>query len=96
MSLERVTSGPVGCPASDIEITSKDTDWVGNARTWTAECHGKTYYCSAQGGGGNAAPVAVCNPATNEGSKSQPAAGCQYDTQCKGDRICRAGACVEP
>jgi hypothetical protein len=22
--------------------------------------------------------------------------GCQYDTQCKGDRICRAGQCVDP
>jgi uncharacterized protein YceK len=26
-----------------------------------------------------------------------PAAqGCQYDTQCKGDRVCRAGACTDP
>ena len=22
--------------------------------------------------------------------------GCKYDTQCKGDRICRAGSCVDP
>lgn len=24
------------------------------------------------------------------------AAGCEYDTQCKGDRICEAGICVNP
>jgi hypothetical protein len=29
---------------------------------------------------------------------SQPVAtdGCRYDTQCKGDRICVKGACVDP
>ncbi len=25
-----------------------------------------------------------------------PLPGCQYDAQCKGERICRAGQCVEP
>jgi hypothetical protein len=25
-----------------------------------------------------------------------PAAGCQYDTQCKGDRVCTSGVCVDP
>jgi hypothetical protein len=27
---------------------------------------------------------------------SAPAAGCQYDTQCKGDRVCMKGQCVDP
>lgn len=27
---------------------------------------------------------------------ASPASGCSYDTQCKGDRICEAGRCVDP
>jgi hypothetical protein len=29
-------------------------------------------------------------------STSQLAAGCQFDTQCKGERVCVRGACVDP
>lgn len=41
---------------------------------------------SAASSGGAAAPAAAA------GSP----AGCQYDTQCKGERICKAGQCVDP
>jgi hypothetical protein len=29
-------------------------------------------------------------------SPSQPASGCSFDNQCKGDRICVQGTCTEP
>ncbi len=29
-------------------------------------------------------------------SSQAPAAGCQYDMQCKGDRICQQGQCMAP
>lgn len=38
----------------------------------------------SQGAGGSAPPPASSTE------------GCRYDTQCKGDRICVAGACAEP
>jgi hypothetical protein len=31
-----------------------------------------------------------------EGAQPPGSAGCQYDAQCKNDRICRGGQCVEP
>jgi hypothetical protein len=33
---------------------------------------------------------------TSGGQTESQAAGCQYDTQCKGERICRSGRCVDP
>jgi hypothetical protein len=39
-------------------------------------------------------------PAASAASAAAPAApaaeGCHYDTQCKGDRICSGGQCVDP
>ena len=40
------------------------------------------------------APVAPVTPAAPPALA--PAAGCQYDTQCKGERICSNGSCVDP
>jgi hypothetical protein len=40
------------------------------------------------------APAAVPAPATQQAPRAP--AGCQFDTQCKGDRICVNGACVAP
>ncbi|MBN1609988.1 MAG: hypothetical protein JW940_25400 [Polyangiaceae bacterium] len=44
-NLAAATSGRIGCPASEIEI-SDDQDHAGS-RTWTANCRGRVYYCSA-------------------------------------------------
>jgi hypothetical protein len=41
-----------------------------------------------------AQPVAPANAAPAPANAAP--AGCQYDTQCKGDRICRGGQCVSP
>jgi hypothetical protein len=94
-SLESVTSGHIGCSATDITIIDDSPGW--NTRSWTAECHGKLYYCF--GTSGNSSQIS-CKPAEDDDSEAVAApvqpAGCQYDTQCKGDRICRERACVEP
>lgn len=42
---------------------------------------------------GEVTPLA---PVSADGIDSPVAAGCQYDTQCKGERICAAGQCVDP
>lgn len=93
-SLESVTSGQIGCAESDITISNDEQGW--NSRTWTAECHGKTYYCSGQGGGKYNSGQVSCAEAEGEvARKDQQRVGCHYDTQCKGDRVCRRGECVD-
>ena len=44
-NLAAVSSGHVGCPASEITITD-DFEGIGQ-RTWVAECRGTRYFCSA-------------------------------------------------
>jgi hypothetical protein len=48
----------------------------------------------ASAGGGQWSPP----PQAPAGEGAQPSgpAGCQYDVQCKNDRVCKAGQCVEP
>ena len=95
-NLRAASSGEVGCAENDIKIT-EDHGGFGE-RTWVAECNGKHYFCSIAGG----ETVVHCKEdAAEQGVATQappatPAAvtGCQYDTQCKGDRVCVKGACV--
>lgn len=101
-TLADVSSGHVGCPPGAITISDERQSWGGS--TWTAECNGQRYTCSAHGGGSESTPQVSCTPmgssAVPGGSDavaSEPVAGgCQYDTQCKGDRVCEGGACVDP
>lgn len=39
-----ITSGEIGCPAAEIKISDGDMGWTTN--TWTANCRGKTFYCT--------------------------------------------------
>ena len=39
------SSGFVGCPPNEIEITNDEPGW--NQRSWTASCRGRTFTCSA-------------------------------------------------
>jgi hypothetical protein len=88
--LRNASSGMIGCPAEQIRIVNDETG-LGNA-TWIAECNGRTYYCSGAGG-----HVACTEPANKPGAApTPPPGGCQYDTQCKGDRVCKSGSCVDP
>jgi hypothetical protein len=95
-SLANVTSGQIGCAESDIAISDEDSGL--NSETWTATCHGKTYFCSWHKGGINSNQV-VCKEADNEvippAPRPKAPSGCQYDTQCKGDRVCSGGTCVD-
>lgn len=89
-SLSSLSSGEVGCPASRIVITD-DSGPVGNVRTWSATCESRVFYCSAAGNR-RSCTEKVSPPATT----SEATAGCQYDTQCKGARVCRASVCADP
>ncbi len=101
-TLAEVSAGQTGCAPEEIVVTDENSSW--GARTWTATCNGTPYQCSAHGGGENSTPQVSCAPkrgaTTPGGSQAAPAEpatdGCQYDTQCKGDRICEAGQCVSP
>ena len=45
----------------------------------------------------DAAPATAANGAPRLPPTQPPAtSGCQFDTQCKGDRVCVQGACVDP
>lgn len=39
-----MTSGEIGCPTSELQITDGDMGWTTN--TWAATCRGKTFYCT--------------------------------------------------
>jgi len=41
-------------------------------------------------------PALLIAPMLIACSVTTAAGGCTYDTQCKGDRICQKGECVEP
>ncbi|MCA9643054.1 MAG: hypothetical protein KC492_20290 [Myxococcales bacterium] len=62
---------------------------------------GSTPKASAEPSSSKPTPVAqVVAPATPAQSQAEDAGdadpGCHYDTQCKGDRICRNHECVDP
>lgn len=61
-----------------------------NTTTTSATIVGEAFQCVE---GTEGAAVASSGGDTGEQAPSAPA-GCQYDTQCKGDRICQDGACV--
>lgn len=94
-----LSAGPVGCPEEEIEVREeKNVVWAGDTMTWRASCRGKEFICSMAG------QTATCKEELRAASPSAtpaaPAAGqrrgCDYDTQCKGDRICVDRACVDP
>lgn len=102
-TLADVSSGQIGCSPEEIAVTEGNGGW--GARTWTAECKGVTYQCSAHGGGEGSTAQVSCTPlqgSTTPGSsnaappEAASAGGCEYDTQCKADRVCEARQCVSP
>lgn len=98
-TLGGLSAGHVGCPENEIVI--KDDNYNLSTRTWTAECRGRKYYCSERGGGKYANTEVACaesQPSPTAASPASPAAaasGCEYDTQCKGNRICQNRQCVD-
>lgn len=101
--LINVTSGEIGCPREEISVRDRHTGW--QSGSWTAECRGRTYYCSGTAGSIECQPATADGIASESGalaqtsgadSAPQDAPGCVYDTQCKGDRVCAQGSCVAP
>jgi hypothetical protein len=96
--LAEESSGQVGCPPEEITITNK-RDGAFNL-VWKAQCRGVTYFCTfgdptsckEEAGGPSAAPP---TPPSDD-TPAAAGAGSQYATQCKGERICEAGRCVDP
>jgi hypothetical protein len=89
---------PTDLSCSNIEVRQlSSTAYV--ARGCDTEI---TYTCRCAGYYGYSCMSTVCSPDlvhsadTSGGAREQPAAGCQYDTQCKGERVCRASQCVDP
>jgi hypothetical protein len=39
-----MTSGEIGCPTSELQVSDGDMGWTTN--TWKATCRGKTFYCT--------------------------------------------------
>jgi hypothetical protein len=66
--LPAVTSGQVGCAPADITITDEADDL--GTRTWTAECQGKTYYCSMHGGGRAGTSQVSCKENTSDSASA--------------------------
>lgn len=97
-NIKQATAGQIGCPSEEIEIVERSPGW--NTGTWVAECRGRLYHCSSVSAG-ESVQVACKEDNATSGSEvtivAPPAAqGCVYDTQCKADRVCEAGRCVEP
>jgi hypothetical protein len=42
--LQRLTAGKTGCPENAIAISNSQVSM--KTASWTAECQGKTYFCS--------------------------------------------------
>jgi len=83
------TAGRVGCPADAIHVVEVEETFPGLPHAWTVECRGAEYHCATHGEKLHCAPMP---PLTAGGEE----AGCHYDTQCKGDRLCREGRCSDP
>ena len=96
--LVNVTSGEIGCPREEIIVRDGRSGW--SSRSWVAECRGRTYYCSGSAGTVDCEEqVAEVTPSSGAELKSPTGGteqGCNYDTQCKGDRVRNAGSCVSP
>ncbi len=45
---EKLTSGLIGCPEENIEVTESSGGFMAN--TWTAKCNEKTFYCTERSG----------------------------------------------
>ncbi len=48
-ALQQVSSGYVGCPSDEIEISNDEGGF--NQRSWDATCRGHIYHCSGAGRG---------------------------------------------
>jgi hypothetical protein len=66
LSAARRSSGAIGCPAEEVQITNESIGMFGD-NTWTATCHGRRYLCSMNGTGAGQADQVTCSPAGGGG-----------------------------
>lgn len=104
MVFARASSGEIGCPEDEIQIS--DFRRGGGVTSWVAECRGRIYRCSKITG--EASVQVTCKEDTGTTGGETPVVvtssergcahdmGCAYDMQCKGDRVCEEGRCVYP
>lgn len=71
LSAARRSSGAVGCRADEITVTNESVGLIGD-HTWTAECHGRTYYCSMNSGEGGS--QVSCTPAADDADSARKTA----------------------
>jgi len=45
---QNLSSGVIGCPASQIKIQNETATTIGGMHNWTAICKGQSYICSYQ------------------------------------------------
>jgi len=90
-NLKSITSGQIGCSPEDIRITEEEAGQT--SKNWVAECRGKRFHCTEASAGHTiqfycTEEISVTNAVSEQ--------GCQFDTQCKGDRICEDEKCISP
>jgi hypothetical protein len=52
LTYQRYSSGSVGCPPAEVEISDQQESMTSSS--WTATCRGQRFYCSVPAGGGSA------------------------------------------
>jgi hypothetical protein len=50
-SVQDLSSGGVGCPSQEIQVSDHHSNFFTGVDTWTAQCNGKIFYCSSTRGG---------------------------------------------
>jgi hypothetical protein len=90
--MRAVTSGEIGCQASDITISDDNPELY--VSTWKAECHGRHYFCSAHGRGGYSTDQVSCKEDADEPAASrQPIAVQATPVPDRDDiRVCEAAS----
>jgi hypothetical protein len=111
-SLESVSSGQVGCAEQDITISNDEgglgtRTWVATCHGKRFFCSAvaggngaSQVSCKEEVVEGREKQPGDRGEVVRRPKPSPPAesadSGCQFDTQCKGDRICDHGECVAP
>jgi hypothetical protein len=81
----------------DSSYASSLDDFKKQIEPRVCEAGGDAAVALVNGGGGYVKATVL--KSTGAPASTQPTAataGCQFDTQCKGDRVCVKGECVEP
>lgn len=101
----RVASvGHVSCRAEEMVI--EEVDYESGFYNWQVTCPNGVFMCSKERASAREHAETHCSPLGPQAPPMGqppapqpyyvPVAGCSYDTQCTGGRVCRNQACVQP